>query len=117
MSILPVITLFLNLLPSVLEKLGYITPTLDQALTELGAAIPGVVTNVGLNQSAETNILEILDTIQKEVETLTDLPDAPAETLASIDSISRSLAAALNGYKEASVKTDPSALTPLPTDL
>ena len=117
MQIFSLVSLFLTLVPTVLTKLGYVSPDIEQALIRLGLALPQVIKQLAAdpNTSQTQRILTILQEIQTGISSLALSEEN--ENLALVQSTSASLAAAIEGYKEAGQVTDPSKLTPLPTNL
>lgn len=115
--ILSVVTLLIQLLPGILQGVGVISPAINKLITDLAEQIPGLIKAVTTGGSVPTEIITILQSFQAEITTLqadTNLDPAALQLAATLNT---ALATALAAYQAAGSTTDPSNLTPLPTDL
>ena len=115
--VLSVIALIIQLLPGILAGAGVISPSLSTLITQLGAAIPGLITSLASGQPATSEIAVILQGIQTELTVLKANTTLNPTALADATTLDAALTDALAAYQTASTTDDPSTLTPLSTDL
>ncbi len=117
MGIGTIISLVLTLLPQILSSTGVIPPGIANLIASLGAALPGLVTSLVAGKGPTDDVLSILAALKTEIAALRTSGVLTPSELALADSLDTALADALTGYEDAEKETDPSKLTPLPTDL
>ena len=111
------ISMLIQYLPLLLSKVGVISPQMSNLITGLGSAIPGVITSLSSGQPVSQDFVTLLKAFQVEITALQANTSLDAGDLALAATLNAAITAALVGYEAATVKDDPSTLTPLPTDL
>lgn len=112
-----ILNLVLTLGPTLLEKFGAISPALGTLIADLGAAIPALIAKLQSGGTPTDDELALLQAFQSEIAALqanTDLDPADLQLAAGLNA---AVTEALAAYQSAEAKTDPSNLTPLPTDV
>jgi hypothetical protein len=115
--VLSVIALIIQLLPGILAGAGVISPSMSALVTQLGAAIPGLIASLASGQPATSDVATILQGIQTELTVLKANTTLNPAALADAATLDAALTAALAAYQAGAATDDPSTLTPLPTDL
>lgn len=116
--ILTVIALIIQLLPGILQSAGVISPAMSKLISQLGAAVPGLITSLAQGKSVPDDVLALLKAFQSEIAALKASPTTLAPgALQMADSLDSALTSALAAYEDAGKKTDPSNLTDLPVSL
>jgi hypothetical protein len=111
------ITLLISLLPNLLQELGVIPPGIATLIAQLGGAIPGLITSLASGGSVPDEIVTILGGFQAEIKVLQADTTLSPNALAIAADLDQSLTDAIAAYQKAGSVTDPSTLTPLPTNL
>jgi hypothetical protein len=113
-----IVTLLIQFLPIILQSAGVITPSMQTLIQQLGAALPGLITSLSQGKGATADIMAVLEAAQAEIGALiANNPGLPAATLQTAAELDKAITASLAAYTEAGKVTDPSTLTPLPTNL
>ena len=111
------ISLLIQYLPLLLSKVGAISPTLGNLISQLGGVVPGLITSLASGQPVSEDVVTLLKAFQTEITVLQSNTNLDAEDLALAATLNAAITAALVSYEAATVTDDPSTLTPLPTDL
>lgn len=117
MGIGTILMLIVNLVPSILQETGVISPGIESLISKLGGALPGLITSLAAGKGPTDEVMAILDALQTEIGVLMKSTTLSPNGLALASSLDGALTDALAGYKAAQVTTDPSTLTPLPETL
>ena len=115
--ILTAVMLVIQLLPGILQGVGVISPSMSKLITQLGAAVPGLITSVAQGKSVPDDTLAVLSALRAELTALSQNTTLAPQALGQITTLTLSLNNALIGYEAAEKVDDPSTLTDLPTDL
>jgi hypothetical protein len=115
--VLSVVALIIQLLPGILSSTGLISGSLSTLISQLAAAIPGLIASIVTKQPAPTEIATILAAIQDELTVLKASTTLNPVALADATTLDAALTNALAAYQTAGTVDDPSTLTPLPTNL
>lgn len=112
-----VMLLVIQLLPQILQSTGVISPNIESLIQDLGSSTADIITELatgGPETDRTIMTLQSLRTVLTELQTDTTLsPDA----LQMVKTLLESIETAFENYEDAGKVTDPSLLTPLPTDL
>ena len=110
-----VIALLINLLPGLLQSVG-VSPQMSDLIGKLGAAVPVLITSLAQGKGVPDEIIAILTAFQSEIQALQSGTNLDADALAIAATLDQGITEALLAYEQSKVTTDPSNLTPLPTN-
>lgn len=115
--LLTTITLLINLLPGLLQSVGVITPAMEGLIAKLGAAVPVLITSIAQGKSIPDDVLAVLTAFQTEIRAMQTGTNLSPDDLAIAATLDQAITDALIAHEAAGKITDPSTLTPLPTNL
>jgi hypothetical protein len=115
--ILTAITLLIQLLPGILQGVGVISPSLSKLISDLGAAVPGIIASLSSGQPISSDVVTMLQGFQTELAVLKSDTGLSPSALADATTLDGAITDALTAYTAAGKVDDPSTLTTLPTNL
>jgi hypothetical protein len=112
------ILLAIQLLPTILQGVGVITPTLSKTITDLGAAVPGLITSLATpGATVPDETIAVLTALRTEIAALqADTKTSPA-ALQAAATLLEAIDDALAAYEAGERVDDPSTLQPLPVNV
>lgn len=117
-AILIAISLIVQLVPPILQKVGVITPGMQGLIQGLGSAVPALMTSIAAgNTSAGGFTLTMLTAFRAEILQLQQTPGIGAQELQDCATLLEAIEDAIAADHAATQTTEPGKLEPLPTDL
>lgn len=112
-----IIGLGIDLVPQILADTGTISPGLANLISQLGQAVPGIVTALTTKKSVPDEATAVLTALRGEVAVLQADTNLSPQTLQMVNDLLEAIDDALAADENATRVTDPSTLKTLPTDL
>lgn len=118
MLITTAISLIIQFLPQILSATGVISPNISKLISDLGGAIPGLITSLATpGATVPDETITVLNGLRTELAALQADTTLDPAALQMISTLLESIDDALAAYEAAGKTDDPSTLQPLPTNL
>lgn len=112
------IMLAVQLLPGILQGVGVISPTMSKLISDLGAAVPTLITKLATpGASVPDDTIAVLQGLRTELGAIQADTKLAPETLQLVATLLESIDNALAAYEAGNRTDDPSTLQPLPVNV
>ncbi len=114
LTLLPIITLIVNVALAALQSAGIVTPAITSLTTSLESTILPLVTNLSAGNSSTSDVLAVLGALSGVIATLKAQTGLNPTLLSQLNTLDTAVTAALAAYVQGGKGIDLSVLTPIP---